>query len=1035
LTQQDSDSTREEARKRVHNLVDQYREVLAKGRRDAYNEERVKIAFVLPFLEALGWNPKTDEVLPEQATLTGRADFGLRFGGRTRIFVEMKSFTKSLDGHDIVKGRPRSYSEQAIQYAWGMKADWAALTNFEETRLYDSHVRKPEEGLVWKKPIRFMDYESRFDELWLISKQSVVSGALDAYKAKTKRPPVDEVFLDDLMHCRELLAKDISNNNSNLTYDQINENVQKILDRLIFIKNCEDRLIIPAESLWKRYNAWEETAIDKGIIPFMMDLRNFFRYFDQVYDGKLFEKHKCEDLRINNEVFREIIDILYGDDQRPGYNFSVIPINVLGQAYELYIGSIIKEKEGLSKAVEIVRQPSKRKAYGIYYTPESVVEYIVRTTLGKVLAECKTPDEVSRIKVLDPACGSGSFLIKAFDVLKEWYENYNRMNQPAETKGTLDEHMVPISNFEERILTQNLYGVDLDPQAVEITILNLSLKAVKTREKLPYIADHIKCGNSLIDDKNIAGDKAFQWPEEFPEVMKDGGFDIIIGNPPYVRVQQMKYGDIDFFKSHYTVAHMRIDISIMFFELASKLVKEYGKIGFISSSQFVTAEYGRNLRKLLLSKRIERFVDFGSLPVFEEAITYPAIVVFSNNSPVTFYYYKITKLDDSIMGDLAIALEQGSSYVVRSLIDPDALGEETWNFAPKEELKIIQKIRRARNSLMLGAFANPSTGLTTGLDNILLLNEKAVTENHLEKGILIKVLRGRNIDPWVIKGSFDYAIYPYKLKDGETVLLNPEELRKFPNAYDYLVKNKEGLLARKDSRRQVSENKEWYELIRKGRLDIFKSEKIVTPALTKHNSFALDEEGCAFLTGGAGVFAIKQEEFDNQYLLALLNSRLVEYFLHAISTKKQGGYYSYLNTFLAQIPVIQLSGEQQKPFIEKTQFVCSKIVELRNGLNRFYNRLMERFSGIVISKKLEKYWEMDFSGLLSEIRRMSKTRLSLKETDEWEDYFNASKSESIRLLKEISHVKDEMDSMIFRLYEITEEEQELITKALDSEQM
>jgi len=1035
LTQQDSDSTREEARKRVHNLVDQYREVLAKGRRDAYNEERVKIAFVLPFLEALGWNPKTDEVLPEQATLTGRADFGLRFGGRTRIFVEMKSFTKSLDGHDIVKGRPRSYSEQAIQYAWGMKADWAALTNFEETRLYDSHVRKPEEGLVWKKPIRFMDYESRFDELWLISKQSVVSGALDAYKAKTKRPPVDEVFLDDLMHCRELLAKDISNNNSNLTYDQINENVQKILDRLIFIKNCEDRLIIPAESLWKRYNAWEETAIDKGIIPFMMDLRNFFRYFDQVYDGKLFEKHKCEDLRINNEVFREIIDILYGDDQRPGYNFSVIPINVLGQAYELYIGSIIKEKEGLSKAVEIVRQPSKRKAYGIYYTPESVVEYIVRTTLGKVLAECKTPDEVSRIKVLDPACGSGSFLIKAFDVLKEWYENYNRMNQPAETKGTLDEHMVPISNFEERILTQNLYGVDLDPQAVEITILNLSLKAVKTREKLPYIADHIKCGNSLIDDKNIAGDKAFQWPEEFPEVMKDGGFDIIIGNPPYVRVQQMKYGDIDFFKSHYTVAHMRIDISIMFFELASKLVKEYGKIGFISSSQFVTAEYGRNLRKLLLSKRIERFVDFGSLPVFEEAITYPAIVVFSNNSPVTFYYYKITKLDDSIMGDLAIALEQGSSYVVRSLIDPDALGEETWNFAPKEELKIIQKIRRARNSLMLGAFANPSTGLTTGLDNILLLNEKAVTENHLEKGILIKVLRGRNIDPWVIKGSFDYAIYPYKLKDGETVLLNPEELRKFPNAYDYLVKNKEGLLARKDSRRQVSENKEWYELIRKGRLDIFKSEKIVTPALTKHNSFALDEEGCAFLTGGAGVFAIKQEEFDNQYLLALLNSRLVEYFLHAISTKKQGGYYSYLNTFLAQIPVIQLSGEQQKPFIEKTQFVCSKIVELRNGLNRFYNRLMERFSGIVISKKLEKYWEMDFSDLLSEIRRMSKTRLSLKETDEWEDYFNASKSESIRLLKEISHVKDEMDSMIFRLYEITEEEQELITKALDSEQM
>lgn len=173
----DLDSLRAEAKRRVHVLVEDYMNIIAKGKKDAYNEERVKIAFVLPLLEALGWNPRTDEVLPEQATLTGRADFGLRVGGRTKIFVEMKSFIKNLDGHDMVKGRPRSYSEQAIQYAWGMKADWAALTNFEETRLYDSHVKKPEDGLVWKKSIKFTEYESRFDELWLISKHSVVSGA------------------------------------------------------------------------------------------------------------------------------------------------------------------------------------------------------------------------------------------------------------------------------------------------------------------------------------------------------------------------------------------------------------------------------------------------------------------------------------------------------------------------------------------------------------------------------------------------------------------------------------------------------------------------------------------------------------------------------------------------------------------------------------------------------------------------------------------------------------------------------------------
>lgn len=1035
MANENLDAIKSEAKRRIHSLVEDYMAVLAKGKKDAYNEERVKIAFVLPLLEALGWNPRTDEILPEQATLTGRADFGLRAGGRTKIFVEMKSFAKNLDGYDTVKGRPRNHAEQAVQYAWGMKADWAALTNFEETRLYDSHVRKPEDGLVWKKPIRFTEYESRFDELWLISKQSVVSGALDAYKAKTERPPVDKAFLNDLMNCRQLLAEDIKKSNTSLTPYQINESVQKILDRLIFIKNCEDRLIIPAESLWKRYKAWKETAIDEEVVFFMMDLRNFFRYFDQVFNGKLFEKHPCEDLKISNDVLEEIINTLYGDGEHLGYNFSVIPVDVLGQAYELYIGSIIKEKEGRAKAVEIIKQPAKRKALGIYYTPEPIVNYIVRNTLGKVLENCRVPEDVSKIRVLDPACGSGSFLIRAFDVLKEWYENFNKVNRPVNARGTLDAHIVPVPDIEERILTENLYGVDLDPQAVEITILNLSLKAVKTKEKLPYMADRVKCGNSLIDDENVAGDKAFRWKDEFEEIMKEGGFDVVIGNPPYVRVQQMRYEDIDFFKSHYAVAHERIDISLMFFELASKLAKKNGKIGFISSSQFTTAEYGRNLRKLLLSNHIEKFVDFGSLPVFEDAITYPAITIFSiNDTSGKFDYYKITKLDDSILDRLDLVLEEGGEHVVKLLMDPKTLGEDVWNLAAVEEQEIIERIRKTDNSVTLGSFANPSTGITTGLDNVLILDEKSVAKYRLESDVLVKVLRGRNIDPWAVKGPFDYAAYPYKLEDGETQLLSYEELRrKYPNLHDYLLKSKAELLSRKDSRKEVAENKEWYGLIRKGRLDVFKSQKIVTPALTKHNSFALDEDGSAFLTGGAGVFAIIQSVLDPKYLLAVLNSRLVEFFLHAISTKKQGGYYSYLNTFLAQIPIIKLDKERQKPFIVKSVQISSEMKEFQNRSNKFYNRVVERFGEMSITKKLEGFYELDFSSFIEEVYRLSKRRLSLKETDEWEDYFNISRNDCLNLLKEISRNKDELDLMVFDLYELTEKEPKIIVRRLSSD--
>ncbi|MBE3115614.1 Eco57I restriction-modification methylase domain-containing protein [Candidatus Bathyarchaeota archaeon] len=416
----------------------------------------------------------------------------------------------------------------------------------------------------------------------------------------------------------------------------------------------------------------------------------------------------------------------------------------------------------------------------------------------------------------------------------------------------------------------------MDQQAIEITILNLSLRAVKTREKLPYMADHIRCGNSLIDDQTIVGNKAFKWNEEFKEIMSNGGFDIVIGNPPYVRVQQLDYKEIDFFKSHYEVAHERIDISLMFFELASKLAKKLAKVGFISTTQFMTAEYGRNLRKFLLSKRIEKFVDFCSLPIFEDAITYPAIIIFSNDAPVTFDYYRISKLSNFLLDNLSLALDKNMDGITKLQVEPSSLGDGTWNFTDSEQKEILLRIRNRSNTILLGDFASPSTGITTGADQILLLGERTISLNKIESGILIKTLRGRNIEPWLIRGSFDYSIYPYELDNDGTRLLSVEEMEKmYPNTYSYLLKNKEGLLRRKDSRREVAESKQWYSLIRKGRLDTFRSSKIVTPALTKHNSFAFDNEASAFLTGGAGVFSMIQERFDSCYLLAVLNSKLI----------------------------------------------------------------------------------------------------------------------------------------------------------------
>jgi len=897
MSQVDRDAVKNEARRRVHNLVEDYMRVLAAGRKESFNEERVKIAYIVPFLEALQWNPRTDEVLPEQATLTGRADFGLRVGGRTKIFVEMKSFSKSLDGYDTVKGSRRSYAEQSIQYAWGMKADWAVLTNFEEIRLYDSHVKKPEDGLVWKKPIRFTDYESRFDEIWLISKESVVSGALDAYRAKVERPPVDEAFLGDLMNCRQLLAEDINKNNPGLTYDLINESVQKILDRLIFIKNCEDRLIIPAESLWKRFKAWQETAIDKEIVIFMMDLKNLFRYFDQVYNGKLFEKHPCEDLKISNEVLEEIIDTLYGDGEHLGYNFSVIPVDVLGQAYELYIGSIIKEKGGYAKAVEIVKQPAKRKAHGIYYTPEPVVNYIIRGTLGRILEECKTPEDVSRIKVLDPACGSGSFLIKAFDVIRDWYEKYNKLNRPIGIRGTLDAHIVPIPNIEERILTENLYGVDLDPQAVEITILNLSLKAVKTKEKLPYMADHIKCGDSLVDDEKIAGDKAFKWEEEFKEIMKGGGFDVIIGNPPYVNaIQLTKIVGKEvkqYWKNKYYSAKGAYDIFVLFFEQSLNVCKEGGFVSFITPNKYLSSPYGVALRELFSKNyRLNKVLDLSRVKVFDDPSVYPIITILQKTKPDKEY----TVITEKAFSE---NIESKTTYEISSK-NLKILPDYNWGIILSGNREIIEKVFEKCEPLEEVAIVQ-ATSTASEAD--------------------------------------EYAKYINETNDGLPVI-NTGTIDRYSTTH--------GITEFRHKGKQLKKPFLDISRINENRKELYKTPKIVISKLALRIEGFLDGKG-AYASLNTNCIHSPKKDYSIEYLAGIINSKFMSFIYSELFSglRMSGGYFQFQAPQLRVLPIARASEEQRN----KMSALVNRIVLLNERLNEIGDKITEEKARIEEEKK------------------------------------------------------------------------------------
>ena len=649
--------TKEQAKEEISGLIKRLEEVMKDGKERDYSEADVGSKFILPLIEKLGWSIESiDEVKEQKRTLIGPVDYSLNIDKKPKILIELKKFGR-LDDYRIKGGKKQTYPEQAIDYAWSVRADWAVLTNFKEIRLYYSHVKKPEEGLIFK--LSFSQYLEEFDKLWILSKESVVSGVLDTYEKKRTREDIDVEVLKDLYESRILLTKNIHLKNPELDKSLLREWVQKVLDRLIVIRVAEDRNIIPSDSISKQLNTWKETVLNKEVRTFMMDLKNSFRDFDSIYNTQLFEEHPCEDLKIDNHVIEEIITRLYK------YNFEMISSDVLGGVYESYIGHILKESE---EDIEIIKNKEVRKSFGIYYTPTYVVDYIVKNTLG-VLLKNKTPEEVSKIRVLDPACGSGSFLIKAFDYLKGYYDEYNKkVHENARKNNEIVGLKDLIPNVEKKILTENLYGVDLDEQAAEIASVNLMLKALKKEERLPLILDgNIKVGNSLVSGstkeleayfEDVEKEKPFNWEKEFKDVFLNGGFDVVIGNPPYVPIDLFSDEDKDYYFSEvsgYQSPYRKFDTSILFIERGISLLKEGGLIGFIVPLTWQTGDNYVTFRKIVFSKCILKCVINLPFDVFSDAYVDTGIFILQkvrkeDNIFIAHSYdkkKKINRIDDS----------------------------------------------------------------------------------------------------------------------------------------------------------------------------------------------------------------------------------------------------------------------------------------------------------------------------------------------------------------------------------------------------
>lgn len=764
------------AKQQIQGLIEKYQLVESQGKIKGYTEEETKKDFILPLFRALGWNveDKNEVSAEEHIISSGRVDYGFYINDRAKFYLEAKPLKADINIEDFAK--------QAIRYAFNKGITWAILTDFESVKVFNA--QSPSQYLGDKKyfEVTWQEYLDRFDQLWLLSKESFLEDLIDkeAEKAgkKLQRVPIADTLAQDLEKSREILANDLSKWNDNLSKNILDEGVQKILDRLIFLRVVEDRRIEPS-ILKPMVNQWESGGKKTTLYKSMVSK---FRELDEYYNSNLFSMDVSEDWDEYSDAVKRVIKILYGKEGYYEYDFSLMPADVLGNVYENYLGyKLSQSKKGLT----VDKAAGKRKEQGIYYTPTFIVDYIVRNALKPILEKCTSVDELKKIKVLDPACGSGSFLIKALEVILEKYKAFNYSDN---------------QNLRVQIVLENLYGVDLDEQAVEIARLNLLINSLEERAKLPSLENNIKNGNSLISGtdeeleryfgKNFRDKKPFNWEEQFPEVFKQGGFDVIIGNPPYIRPEKVEAEDRKYYieSGYFDKFFGRFDIYILFLERAAKILKTDGILSFIIPSSFLNQNYAKILRKWFLSEfEIENLDDLSNVKVFEGATIQSAVIVVRKTKSKDTHNILLSKHND-----LTKLSDKSSKYQVQQskfMETPQFMIRTTLNENSKN---ITNKIRDKAINLsqicyiVIGSVPHDSK---TGASKDRLISNVKTKDTH------VKYLEGKDIGRYLTKWRNIYLDYQPKM------MHRP----KFPELFEnpkLLVRNistKEGLIVTYDS--------------------------------------------------------------------------------------------------------------------------------------------------------------------------------------------------------------------------------------------
>jgi type I restriction-modification system DNA methylase subunit len=634
-----------------------------------YNETQVRREFIDPFFEALGWDVNNKagnaeaykDVIHEDAVkvsgVTKAPDYSFRIGGQRKFFVEAKQ--PSIN----IKDAPAP-AFQVRRYAWSAKLPLSIVTDFEEFAVYDCRIKPDQNDKADKARIiyyTYQQYADKWDEIATVfSKDAILKGSFDKFaessRAKRGTSEVDNAFLSEIESWREMLARNIALRNT-LTVRELNEAVQRTIDRIIFLRIAEDRGI-------EDYGALRSLCNGNNIYGRLQEL--FYKADDRYNSGLFHFRHEKDEaeppdnltpkLIIDDKPLKDILQRLYYPDSP--YEFSVLPADILGQVYEQFLGKVIRLTSDHRAVVE--DKPEVKKAGGVFYTPTYIVDYIVKNTVGKLL-EDKNPKTVEKLRILDPACGSGSFLLGAYQYLLDWHlkwysendpEKHAKAKRPILYKGNGGAwHLTTAER--KRILLSNIYGVDIDIQAVEVTKLSLLLKVLEdetdetlNRQRmlfheraLPNLGGNIKCGNSLIGPDFYEGKQmnmlnteeaqrvnVFDWQTEFSEIFKAGGFDTVIGNPPYGA--ELSKNEVNYISQHYVAASYQYDTYPLFLEKIYKLAKTKGYCSLIVPSAWVASKYDEKLRHYLAFNTSLDTIVIAPKKTFRDATVETLIIVF-----------------------------------------------------------------------------------------------------------------------------------------------------------------------------------------------------------------------------------------------------------------------------------------------------------------------------------------------------------------------------------------------------------------------